>query len=190
MTPNDKASMDDWLNEGIEDSLAKASAQSPPRTAFPTVPSGIGVPAKPEPAPPKPKTLATLGIGRGGVVRNATTTVRSKLNNPVANPKSAQTRSASVLDSGADGGLLKEAPEIGVPSLLTEMDADFEKSAKDRVAQVLPAPPASDQPPEQEKTVTMRSTLEELIALARANAGSLEIGTRQFSLSLEIKAPF
>jgi hypothetical protein len=182
MENNKKESFDDWLNEGLEESVRKAK-EAPPRTVFPTGPTGVGVPAKPEAPPAKPKSLQTLGIGRGGVVRNASTVARSQLNNPVANPK--RSVKSSILDK-AD-----LTPEFGVPPLMSGMDANFEERAKEKAQGVLPAPPApvQDEPPPQKMT-TMRSTLRELIESARTNGGTLKIGTRQFSLEIEIYEPF
>lgn len=191
MEPTPNQSLDDWLNEPVEAEVKKAVAAAP-RTQFPGVPTGAGVPAKPEPAPEKQKSLATLGITKGGVVRNATTTARSQLNNPIANPKPPSTRASSILDRGIEGGLLKEAPGIGVPAMMSEMDVNLEQRAKDRADRaqgVLPAAPA-DEPPPREKLATMHSSLEELIEIARINNGALRIVTRDFSLLLTINIPY
>src|SRR5262245_15337725 len=129
LDPRQKA-MDDWLNEGLEESMKKAAqTPAPPKTIFPGPPTGNGVPVKPAPPPAKVKSLETLGIGKGGIVRNASTTVLSALNNPVANPKKAPLRQSSILDSA------ELTPEFGVPPLMGEMDANFEQRAKEKAEQ-------------------------------------------------------
>lgn len=185
MDPNKNESTEDlenWLNEGLEESVKKA-AQAPPRTVFPTVPSGIGVPPKPAAPAPKPKTLQSLGIGRGGVVRNASTVARTHLNNPVANPKQP-TAVSSILDQ-AD-----LTPEFGVPTLLSGMDANLEERAKEKAQQILPAAPVEREPAPTEKMATYNSTLRDLLDIARTNHGILRISVQQFSLEIELHQPF
>jgi hypothetical protein len=184
MANQNGSNLDDELNAGLEESV-KQALQSP-RTQFPTVPSGIGIPPKPEPTAPKQKSLATLGISKGGVVRNSSTIVRSQLNNPIANPKSVATAKSSILDR-PDSNL---TPEFGVSPLMTGMDDDLGERAKRKAESVLPAAPPIDPEPAAPKMATMRSTLQELLAIARAGDGALRISTRQFSLLLELKEPF
>jgi hypothetical protein len=177
---------DDFLNQGVEEKIA-AHKQAPPRTLFPTVPSGNGVPAKPAPPPEKPKSLVGLGIGRGGIVRNASTTSRTSLNNPVANPKIGPGQ-ASVKSSLLDSAEL--TPEFGVPTLVTEMDQNLEQRAKDKVGAVLPAQPPTEEHPPAPRLISMKSTLAELIDAARDNSGELNISNSRFKLQLVLLIPF
>jgi hypothetical protein len=184
MSPDEKESMDDWFNEGLDQVVSKTT-QTPPRTLFPTVPNGTGVPPKPEPPAQKPKSLASLGISQGGIVRNATTVVRTQLQNPVANPKGVGTRTSTILDR-AD-----LPPEFGVPTLMQTMDVDLGERAKAKAEQVLPTQPAEEAPSAAApKFVTMRSTLAELIEVARLNGGIYKSGTNQFSVEILLKEPF
>lgn len=186
MENNGTQTMDDWLNEGLDQSVKKA-AQTP-KTVFPTVPTGVGVPQKPASPPQKPKSLEGIGIGRGGVVRNSTTVVRSSLNNPIATPKNVKSRQSSIIDS------TDLPPEFGVPTIMREMDANLEEVTKEKLAhpgrteQVLPAAPPDELPAQ--KMITMHSTLGELLEMARNNSGVLKIGARQFSLEIELNQPF
>lgn len=182
MARNEKE-MEDWLNQGLEESVEKA-VNAPPRTIFPTVPSGVGVPKPQIQQQDKPKSLQTIGISKGGVVRNASTVVRQQLNNPVANPK-ANSGKSSIIDRA------ELTPEFGVPTLMRGMDANLEEEAKEKLEQALPSapPPPTDKPPAQ-KMITLRTSLHELLEFARLEGGSLSIGTRQFSLKIVINDPF
>jgi hypothetical protein len=149
------------------------------------------VPTKPAPPSEKPKSLQGIGIGRGGVVRSATTVVRSSLNNPVATPKNAKTGQSSIIDS-AD-----MTPEFGVPTIMREMDVNLEETAKQKLEEAAPAgqnravlPAAAPEEGPQQRLITLRSTLSELLEMARSNGGVIKIGARQFSLVIELNEPY
>jgi hypothetical protein len=180
ITPND-----DWLEEGVAENLRAAAAPAP-RGDFPTPPTGKGLaPAKPK-APERPRSLAGLGINtRGGVIKESGAPVvhRTELHNPVNNPKPQPDQrigKASIVDSG------DFTPEFGVPSLMTGMDANFEQRASDLARQaVLPAAPneleAAPTAP------TGDTTLRELLRMAKANEGRLELGGTHFTLEIQLR---
>lgn len=177
--------LDDWLEEGLENAVHPTPVPAPkPESRFPTVPSGVGV-KKEQPqaaAADKPKTLADMGITRGGVVRNPSTVVRTQLENPVTNARpNAKVAKPSVLDS-AD-----LPPEFGVPgTLMTSMDADLEQRAKDRInAVTLPKVP---EPANNRKPISFESTLKELLAAAISNEGTLRLATANFVIEIQITA--
>lgn len=168
--------IDDFLEQGLAEALHKAvPPREEPDSLFPRLSSSPKKPlsAEENSVPKNPssqKSLASMGITRGGVVRNASTVHRTVLNNPAArvNRPSAQpqqTKPSDVLDS-AD-----LTPEFGSPTLVTGMDIDLEKRAAARVAVA---------------GITMDSTLKELLEHAMQNNGSLRLGANHFALEIRI----
>jgi len=166
---------DDYLNASVAEDVAKAAAQaaSAPAAASSTIASN-GQPA----AGPKAKTpsLSTLGIGRGGVIRNNSTVRRSQTSNPVTNPRPAPKVAFSAgVKSGSEPTPEEEAaalnPALAFPSMLTGMD---------NATQVTELG-AAEQP-----QVTHASTLAELILLAQKLGGNLSLRTSRFVLSVQV----
>jgi hypothetical protein len=196
MNPNQQpANLDDWLSEGLEEQV-RPVPEPPPKaeSRFPTVPTGSGVKKEP-PKPVKPKSLADLGISKGGTVRLASTVVRTQLENPVTNPKKppggVKTTASSVLDSS------DLPPEFGVPqTIMTSMDADLEQRAKDRInsvghagAPVETQPQQSSAPaPAAGSVVTTETTLGELLSATVARGGSFRLENQRFVLEIVIRA--
>jgi hypothetical protein len=193
MNPNQHpANLDDWFEEGLENAV-RPVPEPPPKSEsrFPTVPTGSGVKKEP-PKPVKPKSLADLGISKGGTVRLATTVARTQLENPVTNPKKppggVKTTASSVLDSS------DLPPEFGVPgTLMTSMDADLEQRAKDRINSVgHPATPRETQPSNAPASpaaavITPNSTLGELLSTAVARGGTFRLENQRFVLEIVIR---
>jgi hypothetical protein len=186
MNPNNHpVDLDDWLQEGLENAINPAPAPPPrPESRFPTVPTPVQQQAVQSPQQPaKPKSLSAMGISKGGVIRNASTVVRTELQNPVTNPKNpargpVKTAEASLLDQN------EVPPEFGVGTLMTSMDVDLEKRAQQRAESVIAPRPQ----PAPAQTITPTSTLRELVAAAIASGGALRLATTKFVLEIQITA--
>jgi hypothetical protein len=173
-----QADLDDLLNASLEAALKNQPPPPPPArelTLFPGPPTGVGVPPKPEAPPAKPKSLASMGISRGGVVRNASTVHRTQLDNPVNNPRpntpaGAKTAKASAIDQN------DLPPEFGIPgTIMTGMDANLEERAKERIE-------------EAQNPITMQSSLADLLQRAVAKGGTWRFATPRFILEITITA--
>jgi hypothetical protein len=175
----DLDALDDLLNQSLEAALKQQAAtqeREPQPTLFPGPPTGLGVPPKPQAPPAKPKSLASMGISRGGVVRNASTVHRTQLDNPINNPRPSQSVKASAIDQN------DLPPEFAVPgTIMTTMDADLEQRAKDRIQQASsPASPAAG--------ISMASTLAQLLQGAVNNGGTLRLANPRFVVEITITA--
>jgi hypothetical protein len=177
---------DDELDDLVQESLK--------RTVFAGPPTGVGVPAKPLAPPEKKRTLADLGINtKGGTIKESGAPVvhRTQLENPLTNPKSAAVTSAQriVKSSILDASDPKElTPEFGISSLMTSMDANFEQRAND-LAQAAVLPAARPEPPSASPSSapTANTTLRELLQMAKARGGTLELAATHFTLEIQIR---
>lgn len=168
--------LDAWLNADVAGDVAKSTGT--PNLAVP-------MPGEQPPANPNAKGLSKFGITRGGVIRNPNTKKVTVTNNPVASPKTQKplvTKTVKAPTPQED--LAAEHPALAIPTVLTGMDMDTQKSNGAATEAHAPAPSTQPVP------VTYDSTLKDLLLLAVASGGILHFGTGEFVLSIQIlKAP-
>jgi hypothetical protein len=180
---------DDWLEQGLKEAL-----HEPPLLPIEPAPSGNAMLNKQPPAssPQKPKSLAELGISRGGIVRNPSTVHRTQLNNPVANPRTKASLPPDVKNTVFDQKDLP--PTLGVPgTIMTGMDADLERNTQERIQKVMQPVSALDsayeKPPAPVLTVkdlTLQSAIADLLRVAMNNSGTLLLQTPKFVIEVTI----
>lgn len=157
--------LDAWLNADVANDVAKASSH----------------PGS-EPAQPGAKGLAKFGITRGGVIRNPKTKKITLTSSSVVTQKPLVTKTVKAPTPEED--FKAEHPHLAIPTVLTGMDMDAQKSNGAATEAEAPAPAAQALP------VTYDSTLKDLLLLAVASGGILHFGTGEFVLSIQIiKAP-
>jgi hypothetical protein len=147
---------EDWLEQGLDESLAKAKGVPEPAPA-----------AAPE-APKKPKSLSSLGIGKGGIIRNPNTKRRTMTDNPVANP---QKRKPTTPEEPTEEDELKaNNPALAIPTMLTGMDLNTKNGT-----------------PEPEPIrVLFSTTVGELIQMAREHGGNISVANKTCTLEVQL----
>jgi hypothetical protein len=177
--------LDNWLNEGLSESVAKAEAALTPPTAA----------APPPPAAPGPrgglKPLSTMGITKGGVIRNPNTKRRTQTNNPVTNPRAP---SKTVNAPTPEEDLRADNPALAFPTLMTGMDVDAMKPRNGAVEQPPPAPAAPPAAPQVPSGFNYQSTVAQLLERAIKNGGTyifsnehIPTATSTFVIAVEVR---
>jgi hypothetical protein len=173
--------LDKWLNEGLSESVAKAEAELTPVPAAPPSPPAV--------SPKGPRTLSSMGITKGGVIRNPNTKRRSQTSNPVTNPRPP---SKTVKAPTQEEDLRAENPALAFPSLMTGMDVDAMKSSNGAVEQ--PPPPPQAPAPAAAPPLTYQSTVAQLLERAIKNGGTYHFSnehvpsaTSTFVISIEVR---
>lgn len=146
----------------------------------------------PKPPPPVPAPSIASGAktsGRGGIIRNPTTKKVTMLSNPVNNPKPSKLgMTQSVGAPTPEEELAAEHPALAIPSIMTGMDMDTVKK-NGTAPKPEPAPATQGVQTGQPMPVTYDSTLGELLRLAFNYGGTLNFGTGEFVLSIQLTVP-
>jgi hypothetical protein len=181
------SNLDDWLSEGLSAAPApqppKAAAPAPPtpKPRTPPPPNSVlfgtarNAPQAP-PASPGQRSIPTPPRGKGGLIRNESTKIRSQISNPVTNPKKPKGR--VVAAPTADEELRAEHPELAVPTLMTGMDVDANKPKQSQAPQETPQKP--------QRVVTGETTLKQMVEWAAENGGKWNIGNNNFVCTIAI----
>jgi hypothetical protein len=191
--------IDRWLNEGLKESVARETGTNgvtdpPPSPVQPSAQAQA-----PGPPTKAPKSLSTLGIGRGGVIRNKTTKILTQPDNPVTNPRPSRdqrtTNAKSVPPPDPLSELAATNPALAVPSMFTGMDIDVSKKPQPRPAPaqekvITDAPPPLPPVPAQAAprqgfsfTTTIRELLEEAV---RQRTLEFNIETERYVISIAV----
>jgi hypothetical protein len=201
--------LDNWLNEGLSESVAKAEAglRPPAQPAPETTLTGYidpaagtyinpSAPAPPAAAGPQgPKSLSSMGITKGGVIRNPNTKRRTQTNNPVTNPRAP---SKTVKAPTPEEDLRADNPALAFPTLMTGMDVDAMKPRNGAVEQPPPAPASAAPPPAPPPPVpsgfNYQSTVAQLLERAIKNGGTyifsnehIPTATSTFVIAVEVR---
>lgn len=194
--------IDKWLFDGVAEELAAARAinngQPPAPAAAPSPPATS--PTKAPTSPSKVPSLATRGIGRGGVIRNQSTKIRTQGDNPVTNPRPShdpKAVGAKAIPTDAQAEAKASNPALAAPSLFTGMDIDMVKKGTPAPAPVQErifssvAPPlaasSTDTVVPNDDVVRFDTTVRQLIEIAQRQPKKMvHVSTSRFVLSLEL----